>query len=95
LKVAREHRIEHLRIRNDNISLVRRLTREPEGVAEDLIQVVEEICELRSEFVTFDLRWAPSSHAVERRDGQPTADLLARQAIGLGPRPARRRRRRG
>ena len=41
--------------------------------------------------VTFDLRWAPSSHAVRRSDGQPTADLLARQAIGLGPRTASRR----
>ncbi len=33
----------------------------------------------------------PSTHAVERRAGVPTADYLARQAVGLGPRKAQRR----
>ena len=95
LRVARERGVEHLRIRNDNISLVRHLTGQQEGVAKDLEPTVREIAELRSTFLIFDLRWAPSSHAVERRDGQPTADLLARHAIGLGPRATRRRKGRG
>jgi ribonuclease HI len=95
LKVARQRGVEHLRIRNDNTSLVRHLTGQPEGVADDLLPVVQEIGELRTQFLTFDLRWAASSHAALRRDGLPTADLLARQAIGLGPRLVRRRRGRG
>lgn len=95
LRMAREHGVEHVRIRTDNFSLVRHLTGQPEGVAEDLKTTVREIAELRSQFLTFDLPWAPSSHAATRRDGQPTAALLARQAPGLGPRPARRRRGRG
>jgi ribonuclease HI len=94
LKVAREHRVQHLRIRNDNISLVRRLTGEPEGVAEDLLQTLEEIGELRSEFLTFDLRWAPSSHVTRRKDEVFSADHLARTAAGLGSRTVRRRRNR-
>jgi ribonuclease HI len=95
LTVAREHGVKHLRIRNDNSSLVRHLTGQPEGVAQDLMPLVQEIGELQTQFLTFDLRWAASSHAAQRSDGQPTADLLARQAIGLGLRPYRRRRGRG
>jgi ribonuclease HI len=90
LKVAREHRIERLRIRNDNISLVRHLTGEPEGVAEDLVQTVKEIGRLRSEFLTFDLRWTPSTHAIRRKDEVYSADFLARTAAGLGKRSTRR-----
>jgi Reverse transcriptase-like len=90
VKVAREHRVEHLRIRNDNISLVRRLTGEPEGVAGDLLQTVQEIGALQAEFQTFDLRWAPSTHTIRRRDGALSADHLARVAAGLGPRTVHR-----
>lgn len=90
LKVAEEHGVEHLRIRNDNVSVVRRLTGEPEGIAEDLLGLVEEIGKLRSQFLTFDLRWSPSTHAVRRRDEAFSADFLARKAAGLLPRPARR-----
>jgi ribonuclease HI len=93
LKVARGHRVEHLRIRNDNISLVRRLTGQPEGVAEALLRIVEEIGELRSEFLTFDLRWAPSTHSSHRRDGTFSADHLARVAAGLTLRRSHRGRR--
>jgi ribonuclease HI len=90
LSVARAHRVEHLRIRNDNISLVRRLTGEPEGVAEDLLQTVQEIGALQAEFQTFDLRWAPSTHTIRRRDGALSADHLARVAAGLGLRTVHR-----
>jgi ribonuclease HI len=90
LKIAREHRVEHLRIRNDNMSLVRRLTGEPEGVAEDLAQIAEEIGLLQAEFQTFDLRWAPSTHSVRRKDDAFSADHLARQAAGLTARRTHR-----
>lgn len=92
LKVAREHRVEHLRIRNDNISLVRRLTGEPEGLADGLLQTEKELAELRSQFHTFDLRWALSTHSVRRTDAAFSADYLARQAAGLLPRSRRTRR---
>jgi ribonuclease HI len=90
LKVVREHRIGHLRIRNDNLSLVRHLTGETEGIAEDLHMTMKEIGELRSEFLTFDLRWAPSTHIVRRKDNAFSADYLARMAGGLWPREVRR-----
>ena len=95
LRIAHGHGVEHLRIRNDNLSLVRNLTGRPEWAAKDMEPAFREILELRSRFLTFDLRGAAASHAAERGNGQPTADLLARRAIGLGPRPVRRRRGRG
>jgi ribonuclease HI len=94
LRIARAHRIEHLRIRSDNISLVRRITGQPEGMAEDLVPVAEEISALQAEFHTFDLRWAPSTHNTRRKDDVFSADHLARIAAGLGPRTARRRKHR-
>jgi len=90
LRVAREHRVENLRIQNDNASLVRHLTGEHEGLADDLTRTVEEIAVLRSEFQTFDLRWAPSTHAMRRKDDVLSADYLARTAAGLGKRVTRR-----
>ena len=44
-----------------------------------------------SSFALVEARWTPSTHAVEQRAGVPTADYLARQAVGLGPRKAQRR----
>jgi ribonuclease HI len=90
LRVAREYQVENLRVRNDNVSIVRHLTGEPEGIADDLIRTVEEIDVLRSEFRTFDLRWAPSTHAIRRKDDVLSADFLARAAAGLGKRSTRR-----
>lgn len=92
LKLAGEHSVEHLRIRSDNLSLVRHLNGETRLHPVWAESLAPAILTVRPEFRTFDLRSAPSSHAVQRRDGQPTADLLARQAIGLGARPVRGRR---
>jgi ribonuclease HI len=90
MKIARESNIEYLRIRNDNISLVRHLTNEHEGVADDILQTAMEIDLLKSEFQAFDLRWAPSTHAIRRKDDVYSADFLARIAAGLGKRSTRR-----
>ena len=95
LKLAREHGVENIRIRVDNLSLVRDLNGETPLKTAWAGALAEEIRQVRAEFRVVDIRWAPSSHATERKDGVPTSDLLARQAIGLGPRQARRRRGRG
>ena len=53
---------------------------------------------LRAEVATFPggvrMRWTPSFHLSTRRDGAPSADILARRAAGLGERREWRPRRR-
>lgn len=83
LELATALKIEHLRIRNDNLSLVRYLNGETGVAAGETARLAERVRELRTRFATFDLRWAPSTHSVRRRDDVFSADYLARKAAGL------------
>jgi ribonuclease HI len=95
LRRARERKVERLRIRSDCLPVVRQLTGEEELGTQWSAPLKEELRELLGSFAWVEARWNPSSHAIERRAGVPTADYLARQAVGLGPRRGPGRSRRG
>ncbi|MGB6442892.1 MAG: reverse transcriptase-like protein, partial [Thermoplasmata archaeon] len=95
LRRAKERKVERIRVRSDCLAVVRHLSGEEELGAEWSAPFKAEIGELVRSFALFEARWTPSTHASERRAGIPTADYLARQAVGLGPRAVRRRRGRG
>lgn len=95
LRRAKELKVDRLRIRSDCRSVVRHLSGEEELGTAWAAPFKGELRELLGSFAFVEARWTPSSHAAERRAGIPTADALARRAIGLGPRGARRRPRGG
>ena len=95
LRRAKELKIERLRVRLDCLSVVRHLSGEEELGTYWAARFKEETRELLSSFALIEARWTPSSHALERQAGVPTADILARRAVGLGPRKAPRRGRGG
>ena len=86
LRRALQLRIGKLRVRNDNLPLMRALDRvvvEPEfHVPSDLSRVAE----TARRFESIQFRWSKSTHSMERGDGAHSADFLARRACGLGPR---------
>jgi ribonuclease HI len=91
LQLARERGVTHVRLRSDFLEVVRYPAGERalEGAwAEPLRPVLDELVR---EFEHLEARWTRSSHARDRREGVPTADWLARQALGLAPRSAHRR----
>lgn len=91
LRRAKELGVERLRIRSDCLAVVRHLSGEAELDTAWAAPLKKELCELLGSFAFVEARWTPSTHASERRSGAPTADLLARRAVGLGPRKVRRR----
>jgi ribonuclease HI len=86
LRRARERKVERIRIRSDCLAVIRHLSGEEELGTEWAAPFIAEIGELVRSFALVEARWTPSSHASERRAGVPTADYLARHAVGLGPR---------
>jgi len=95
LRRAKELKVERLRVRSDCLSVVRHFSGEEELGTHWAARFKEETRELLSSFALIEARWTPSSHALERQAGVPTADNLARRAVGLGPRKAPRRGRGG
>lgn len=91
LKVALEFRVRTLRAWSDNLSLVRLLNREGGFEVQGSEVLLGRLAELRMRFDRLEFRWAPGSHAPERRAGEYTADCLARRAVGLPDRPIRPR----
>ena len=86
LRRARDRRVERLRIRSDCEPVVRHLMGEEPLETRWALSAQEELRELLGGFDLVEAIWTPSSHALERRAGVPTADYLARRAAGLGPR---------
>jgi ribonuclease HI len=83
LRRARDRRVERLRVRSDCLPVIRHLSGEEPLATRWAEAVRTELRDLLAAFETVEARWTPSSHAVERRAGVPTADALARRAVGL------------
>jgi hypothetical protein len=80
-----------LRFRSDNLSIVRAVRGEIAFHDPTLASWLEVLRRELAPLERYALLWSPSAHGVDRADGQPTADALARAAAGLGPRSVRRR----
>lgn len=94
LRRAKERKVQHLGIRTDCLAVVRHLSgEEPLGTGWAAPMLLE-LRVLVNSFDSVEARWTQSSHATERKVGIPTADALARNAIGLGARRVHRSRRR-
>ncbi len=83
LRRAKDRRIERLRVRIDSVPVVRHLTGEEPLETPWALAARAELRDLLAAFESVEARWTPSSHAAERRAGVPTADALARKAVGL------------
>lgn len=86
LRRANERRVERVGVRTDCLGVVRRSTGQAELGTPWATPYLAELRELVGSFEFVEARWTPSSRAVERRAGVPTADPLAGGAAGLGPR---------
>jgi ribonuclease HI len=87
MEIARlRHGATTLRVRTDNLSLVRALKGEQPIHSERMIRVLDLLRAESAKFDRVELVWAPGSDAKTRSDGQPTADSLARTAASLGAR---------
>lgn len=84
MRRARDRRVERLRIRSDCDPVVRHLAGEVPLGTSWAISAGSELSDLLRSFESVKVGWAPASHAAERRAGVPTADALARRAIGRG-----------
>jgi Reverse transcriptase-like len=84
LRRALELKIGHLRVRNDDLSLIRRLDGSHPRETRISAEIVSKIIETSREFVSVEYRWNRSVHVIERGDGAHSADYLARRACGLG-----------
>jgi len=82
----RKHGATALRVRTDCLPLVRAFHGEIVLRSPVAATLLGRLRAERDRFARFDLRWARSSHSLERADGAPTADALARKAAGLGSR---------
>ena len=91
LRRARDRRVERLKLRSDCMPVVRHLTGEEPLGTRWAMASQPELGDLLGEFEWVEVRWAPSSHSVERTAGVPTADALARRALRLGQRRSPRR----
>jgi ribonuclease HI len=91
LRLAKAQKVDRVRLRSDCLAVVQHLAGVKVLETQWAARYKQEIRELLRSFTFFEARWTPSSHAVERRTGVPTADFLARRAVGLGPRRPRRK----
>ena len=89
LKIAKESGVGQVRLRTDCLGVVEHLTGERRLDTGWAVPLLPELEELARSFAHFEAPWSPSTHAPERRAGIPTADALARRAVGLGPRASR------
>ena len=93
MELARKrHGATALRVRTDNLPLVDSLSGKIAPRAARFVAVLDLIRTERERFVGVEVLWSPSFHAPTRADGVPSADVLARRAAGLEPRPAQGRR---
>ena len=90
LRLARAFRVTRLRVRLDNESLVRLWNGTGDLRSEWAEPLKVELAAVRAEFEEVVVRWAHSTHSLERKPGEPTADRLARRALGLGARRGNR-----
>lgn len=86
LQRAVEWGVKKVRIRSDCLAVIRHLTGEQELETSWATPFKDELRGLLRSFDVVEARWARASHAPERRAGVPTADALARKAVGLGSR---------
>jgi hypothetical protein len=86
LRRALELKIGHLRVRSDNLSLIRQLDGSHPRETRITAAIVSKIIETSREFVSVEYRWNRSVHVIQRVDGAHSADYLARKACGLGAR---------
>ncbi len=91
LRRAKQRGVEKLRIWSDCLAVVRQLTGERELEAVWAAPFKEELRGLLRSFDLVEARWTRTSHTSERRSGVPTADALARRAVGLGSRSGKLR----
>jgi ribonuclease HI len=76
--------VERLRVRNDNLSLIRTLNNPSRLSGAEPDSVVSTIRAECARFDSVEFVWARSTHSIWRSDGALSADFLARQALGLG-----------
>ncbi len=87
VRVARQrHGVQVLRVRTDCFALVGLVSGRGKAHDPALRTVIEQIAAERDQLEGFEVRWSASSHAPEREAGVPTADALARKAVGLSNR---------
>ena len=84
LRRATDLNIPKLRVRNDNLGLIRRLSGPPPVTSVESDPTFGEIRAECSRFVSVEFVWARSTHSIWRSDGVFSADSLARRACGLG-----------
>jgi ribonuclease HI len=75
--------IQKLRVRNDNLGLIRRLSDPTPATIAESDSNIREIRAECSRFVSVQFVWVRSTHSIWRSDGVYSADFLARRAIGL------------
>lgn len=86
LRRARDRRVNRLRLRSDSLPVIQHLSGAERLDKRWAAEANGDLLGLLAGFELFEARWTPSSHALERRRGVPTADALARRAVGLSPR---------
>ena len=84
LRRALELAIQHLRVRNDNLRLIRYLDGNTVPVSTESGLGLSRISDLSRQFAPVEFRWTRSIHVIQRGDGAHSADYLARRACGLG-----------
>lgn len=84
LRRAADLNIQKLRVRNDNLGLVRQLSTPPLPTSAESDSNIREIRAECSRFVSVEFVWARSTHSIWRSDGEFSADFLARRACGVG-----------
>jgi ribonuclease HI len=84
MELARKrHGATALRVRTDNLPVVRALSGEFAPTSPRFVAVLDRVRAERERFESVDIRWAPGFHQPTRADGLPSADVLARKAAGL------------
>ncbi len=94
VRMARELGAKTVRARTDCLHIVDAIHGVGFPNEEQFVRHAEVLRAEAAEFTSFQVVWHPSFHERIRGDGIPAADLLARQAAGLGVRKWRPRRRR-
>jgi len=80
-------KIRYLRVRNDNLSVIRALADPALDVNGEAAEIVERVRTASCHFESIEFLWAASTHSIQRSDGAFSADYLGRKACGLGLRP--------
>lgn len=94
VRMARALGAKTVRARTDCLHVVDAIHRVGFPKEEQFVRNAEVLRAEAAAFASFQIVWHPSFHRRRRGDGIPAADLLARQAAGLGERKWRPRRRR-